>query len=179
MTWAVISSKRAKTRRSFMTPSELVGRRIKQAREALKMSQKRLGEDLAEYLGIEWAPQAVSAAEKGRRRFEAAELLALGIVLKQPATWFLTPTPRDEIEMPSGRVLSGRDLISGPAAGDPAKQAFDISERAESSFRAVEAALRELEPLRTAGPTLVETLRALTRAIGETGESGPDSGGEG
>ena len=162
-----------------MTPSELVGMRIKQARGALEMSQKRLGEELAEYVGIEWAPQAVSAAEQGRRRFEAAELLALSIVLKQPATWFLTPKPQDEIEMPSGTVLTGRDLISGPAAEGPAKQALDMSERAESSFRAVEAALRELEGLRTAAPSLAETLRAVTRAIVETGESGPDSGGEG
>lgn len=45
------------------------------------MSQVELGEEVGMLLGTKWVPQTVSAAERGKRQFIAAELLVLANVL--------------------------------------------------------------------------------------------------
>jgi hypothetical protein len=110
-----------------MTPKELVGRRIKQARsempvilaggQEVPLDQEGLGKMLEPQLGKAWTKQAVSAAETGRRVIDITELMAFSSVLAKPIPWFFLPFgPDDELEMPSGitsdvkslsKVLSG------------------------------------------------------------------------
>ena len=47
------------------TPAELVGQRVREARDAAGFSQRELAETLEPYLGYTWSPQAISAAEHG------------------------------------------------------------------------------------------------------------------
>ncbi|MEC3992251.1 helix-turn-helix domain-containing protein [Actinacidiphila sp. DG2A-62] len=64
-----------------MKIEELIGANVVRRREALEMSQAQLGEALGQHLGNAWSRQAVSSAEKGRRAFSAADLLALARAL--------------------------------------------------------------------------------------------------
>jgi transcriptional regulator with XRE-family HTH domain len=151
-----------------MTPGQLVGRRVKEARNGLQMSQKLLGQQLKDYLGREWSPQAVSVAEHGGRQFYAAELLALSAVLEQPVAWFLTPESRDQIQMPGGRVVGQEDLFGGKAAPDLAGASLAVSEQAEESLTLARSVVRELEKL-TKARVVLSALSSGDR----TGAHGP------
>jgi transcriptional regulator with XRE-family HTH domain len=61
---------------------ELIGRNVKQAREEAGLSQRQLGEQLG------WFPQAVSAAEKGRRDWVAEDLVNVAWALRRPVAYF-------------------------------------------------------------------------------------------
>ncbi len=130
-----------------MTPRQLAGRRMREAREQSGMSQKSLGEQLGAYFGKEWAPQAVSAAERGMRQFDPEALLALSIVLKQPVAWFLTPGPGERIDMPGGLVLEARDIV-GAAREGSATAGLLLSEQLEESLGFARRMARRLEELR-------------------------------
>jgi transcriptional regulator with XRE-family HTH domain len=143
-----------------MTPSEVVGRRVKEARVALKMSQKRLGELLEPFLGTEWAPQAVSAAEQGRRRFDAAELLALGMVLERPVSWFLSPPGSDvEVQFPGGEVLDAKEMVGSALAPDHLEASMYITQRLDVAQETLRELLRELTSLRRSSESLTSELR--------------------
>lgn len=58
-----------------------MGRRIKVRRESAGLTQTVLGEAIGKALGQSWPRQAVSAAEKGRRAFTAAEVVAIADAL--------------------------------------------------------------------------------------------------
>jgi transcriptional regulator with XRE-family HTH domain len=58
-----------------------VGKQVIQRREAAGWTQAELGARLEARLGRTWPRQAVSAAEKGRRAFTAAELFAIADAL--------------------------------------------------------------------------------------------------
>ncbi|MBB6437210.1 helix-turn-helix transcriptional regulator [Streptomyces candidus] len=64
-----------------MRIEEVIGANVARLRDGKELSQSQLGEALAEHLGKPWSRQAVSAAEKGRRAFTAADLLALSRTL--------------------------------------------------------------------------------------------------
>ena len=94
-----------------MRVEELVGERIRSRREGLEMTQEQLGRKLGELLGHEWSRQAVSAAEKGKRGFTAAELVAIAFALETSVGNLLTPNPNMEgVELPRGAVLP-RDAV--------------------------------------------------------------------
>jgi transcriptional regulator with XRE-family HTH domain len=137
-----------------VTSAELVGRRVKEARQSLRMPQKELGGLLKVYLGKEWAPQAVSAAEHGKRRFEADELLALSAVLHQPVAWFLTPDSGEQIQMPGGEVVERKDLLGRAAAPNSVRANLAISEQVEEALTHARGVVRELEKARKAGGVL-------------------------
>lgn len=63
------------------TIEQVVGENVKRLREQRGMSQAELGEEVGMLLGSKWVPQTVSAAERGKRQFIAAELLVLANVL--------------------------------------------------------------------------------------------------
>jgi transcriptional regulator with XRE-family HTH domain len=63
------------------TIEQVVGENVKRLRERRGMSQVELGEEVGMLLGSKWVPQTVSAAERGKRQFIAAELLVLANVL--------------------------------------------------------------------------------------------------
>lgn len=60
---------------------EVIGRNLLRIRERRNLSQSDLGQAIEQHLGKPWSRQAVSAAEKGRRSFTAADLMALARVL--------------------------------------------------------------------------------------------------
>jgi hypothetical protein len=70
-----------------------------------------VGEELGHYLGRPWPRQAVSAAEKGRRSFTAAELVALAAVLGRSVESLLVP-PEDvkAVRLAEGEPIDSRHL---------------------------------------------------------------------
>lgn len=105
---------------------EIVGRRVREARKDLGLSQARLGEALGDYLDKPWFPQAVSEAEKGRRNFTAEDLFALALVLNRPLSWFFLPLgPRDDVDLPRASLSLGEiwGAWEGPLQGAGSPQA--------------------------------------------------------
>jgi transcriptional regulator with XRE-family HTH domain len=95
-----------------MTPTELVGRNLRRAREHRGLTQEAVGQSLKRPLGKPWPKQAVSAAEKGRRALTVEELLALSDVLGESVISLLSPSsPQEAIELTSGKQISGADLL--------------------------------------------------------------------
>lgn len=93
-----------------MRVEEVVGRRIRDAREARGISQTEFGTSLGALLDRVWTRQAVSDAEKGKRAFTAQELVALSIVIGCEITdLFRLPADADSLEMP-GNVLTRSQL---------------------------------------------------------------------
>ncbi|GGQ20704.1 MULTISPECIES: helix-turn-helix domain-containing protein [Streptosporangium] len=74
-----------------MKIEEVIGANVAFLREDRGMSQAQLGEALGSYLGKPWSRQAVSAAEKGRRAFTAAELVSLALALGTSLPGLLLP----------------------------------------------------------------------------------------
>lgn len=60
---------------------QVIGENIKRLREQKGMSQVELGEEVGLLLATKWVPQTVSAAERGKRQFIAAEMVVLADVL--------------------------------------------------------------------------------------------------
>jgi transcriptional regulator with XRE-family HTH domain len=107
-----------------MTARELVGVRIREARERLNMTQEELGRALVPYLGKAWPRQAVFVAERGRRAFTVEELLSLAAALGTSVTFLLSPPDVGKpVRFPSGHEVSGEDLLSllfyGPGLREP------------------------------------------------------------
>lgn len=79
-----------------MRIEEVIGQRVKAAREAAGMSLKEVGVAVGEYLDRAWTAQAVWQAEHGQRDFKAAHLLALALVLEIPVVQLLAPLSAGE-----------------------------------------------------------------------------------
>lgn len=83
------------------TLEEAIGANIRALRGETPM--QALGAALAPFLGKPWSRQAVWEAERGRRAFTAAELLALAAALGVTLPQLFESS--DPIQMPSGRTL--------------------------------------------------------------------------
>jgi transcriptional regulator with XRE-family HTH domain len=97
--------------------SEIIGKRVKQAREEAGISQRELGEQVGGVLNREgkpWFAQAVSAAEKGDRDWTADDLVAVAWVLRRPVAWFFQVMDEDQAEMLD---LEGYGMIHAYWAG--------------------------------------------------------------
>jgi transcriptional regulator with XRE-family HTH domain len=91
---------------------EVIGANIAERRSFMELSQTELGEALGQYLEKPWSRQAVHTAEKGRRAFTAAELIALALVLEVELPELLAPPMKardEEVELPRGSV-NAREL---------------------------------------------------------------------
>ncbi len=78
-----------------MRIEEVVGRRLRQAREEAGLTQEQLGQEMRKFLAKPWPGQQVSVAEDGRRKFTAEELFALCMILRRPASAFFVPFETD------------------------------------------------------------------------------------
>lgn len=115
---------------------EVIGHNMLQVREDRGMSQAQLGEALVAYLGKSWSRQAVSAAEKGRRAFTAAELLALAHVLETTLYRLMTPPVSvKSVDMPAAGVTVSAKTLSRLALPTGAT---------ETAFEEIDAALGSL-----------------------------------
>lgn len=100
-----------------MRIEEVIGTRIAAVRQSKGLSQTALGQHLAGVLDRAWTPQQVSNAEKGKRAFTAAELIAFAFTLEVPIVELLTPPVSVEhIELPNGGSMSTRQLHPTPGA---------------------------------------------------------------
>jgi transcriptional regulator with XRE-family HTH domain len=107
-----------------LKPTEIVGRRIAQARKDRGIRQDQLGERLAEYLGKPWTKQAISETERGNRHLDPTEFLAFTIVLDYPLAWFFLPPSGEAFQFP-GRVVPLGELRDGPLlASEDSRQAL-------------------------------------------------------
>ena len=80
------------------------------------MTQVELGERLGELLGKPWSKQAVSSAEKGRRSFTAAELVAFAVALGcNVETLLQPPMDVDEVNLSDGPPLKSSHLRTAAA----------------------------------------------------------------
>ncbi len=83
-----------------LTAARLVAANLRAAREQRSWTQEQAAEALAPYVGgVRWSKASWSAAERGRRHFTAAELLAFSACFKYPVVWFFLP-PIDEPLLP-------------------------------------------------------------------------------
>lgn len=94
-----------------------IGENIRRAREARKLTQAQLGEALKNNAGEPWTRQAVSAAEKGRRGFPAAELCTLAYILRVPVRNLLEPTTVGPVEVDS-TVMDWQRLFGSAYGSD-------------------------------------------------------------
>lgn len=82
------------------TPIEqVIGENIKKRRAELGMSQAEFGREVGVYFGTDWPAQTVSAAEKGRRQFIAAEVMVLSRILHCRVQELFTPDPPVAIKL--------------------------------------------------------------------------------
>jgi transcriptional regulator with XRE-family HTH domain len=81
-----------------LTPNQVVGYNLTQAREWKGWTQDQLAEALEPYLGKRWSKASVSQAERsvaGKfiRQFTADEIVAFARALELPLGWFFLPPP--------------------------------------------------------------------------------------
>jgi transcriptional regulator with XRE-family HTH domain len=81
-----------------LTPNQVVGYNLTQAREWKGWTQDELAEALEPYLGKRWSKASVSQAERsvaGKfvRQFTADEIVAFARALDLPLGWFFMPPP--------------------------------------------------------------------------------------
>lgn len=101
---------------------EVIGGHIADLRSHKEMSQAELGEALGEYLEKPWSRQAIHSAEKGKRAFTAAELVALALVLEAELPDLLEPPLQrrhEDVELPRGGIPAKKlAAIVAPEASD-------------------------------------------------------------
>jgi transcriptional regulator with XRE-family HTH domain len=90
-----------------MTPEEMIGVRVRLARQEAGLTQAQLGQGMGRYLGSPWSNIVVSLTELGKRNVTPSELVALAAVLKRPVAWFFTLLDED-----GGLTLGGNPLAS-------------------------------------------------------------------
>lgn len=113
-----------------MKLEEVVGINVARLREQRRLPQAELGELLGQYLGKPWTRQAVSAAEKGRRAFAVAELVALAAALKSDVSELLAvhlALPEGVVELPAKAISTDayRALVE-PEDVDDALRTMDL-----------------------------------------------------
>lgn len=106
-----------------MRLEEVIGLQIAEKRAAVGLSQAELGEALGRHLERPWSRQAVHSAEKGKRAFTAAELVAFALVLEAEVPDLMTPplSQRDGmIGLPNGFIPARKlaDIVAPEAPDD-------------------------------------------------------------
>lgn len=148
-----------------MKIEEAIGANMARLREEAGLSQKQLGEALGAYLGKTWTRQAVSAAEKGRRAFTAAELVSLALVLRTSMDFLLFLPVRSES---LGDLLPGKAEIARGDLEDAIAGSTEDAPSARALFRAHGALLAvmraELDAHKVMSASLVRQALLLDQA---------------
>jgi hypothetical protein len=100
---------------------QIVAYNLARGRRLRGLTQTDLGERLTALTGTTWSRATVSVAESGWhgktgriRHFDVDELVAFGVALDQPASWFLMPPAHG----PDGSRISGDAHWITPTKGD-------------------------------------------------------------
>jgi transcriptional regulator with XRE-family HTH domain len=105
---------------------EIIGRRVLERRTALNLTQEALAGRITGYLNREWTRQAVSAAEKGKRSFTAAELVAIAVASGTTVTWLMSPPEgTGDVGLGDGARVPAGVLASALAPQVPGAQSLD------------------------------------------------------
>jgi transcriptional regulator with XRE-family HTH domain len=118
-----------------MKLEELIGANLARLREARGMSQAQVGDALSGYLDKPWSRQAVSAAEKGRRAFTAAELLSLALSLRVSVIELLLPSGEENLFLAGGAEITYdqyRQAILAEGGSDRGKELADTVSRLQA-----------------------------------------------
>lgn len=128
-----------------MRIEEVVGSRIAQARERRGMTQTELGKQLGKWLNTAWLPQAVWTAEKGKRAFPVADLVAFAHVLDVPVSYLLTPASPDvqEVQMPSKAMLPREALAEATLPSNPVGEVLHDMQQALADLVAAQEKARD------------------------------------
>lgn len=160
-----------------MRIEEIVGRNVRDAREATGLTQEELGKRLEDLVGREWPRQTVSTAEKGGRSFTASELLALSLVTKvSVAGLFTPPVQAREVTFPSGYSIPREVLTDMAFTGDDPSRIF--SQMQETVRRLTLAWADTLEQTKEQGGPLGDLQRQLNAAITAWNRSQESSSGD-
>ncbi|WP_329276944.1 helix-turn-helix transcriptional regulator [Streptomyces sp. NBC_01451] len=138
-----------------MRLEEIIGAHIADRRADEGMSQAELGEALGQHLEKPWSRQAVHAAEKGKRAFTAAELVAIALALDVELSELMEPPLKqrhEDVELQRG-TISARKLAAVVAPETPEQW-----ER-----RADLKTLRQISPMLTG---VIQTLKILNISLG-------------
>ncbi|MFI0134756.1 helix-turn-helix transcriptional regulator [Streptomyces luteogriseus] len=137
---------------------ETIGLNIAQLRTQQELSQADLGEALGVYLEKPWSRQAVHSAEKGKRAFTAAELVAFALVLECELPYLLAPhgpARRGNIELPNASLPAAKIAeVVAPEAPEDWMRRTNI----ESLRQLVPMLAGSLDTLRLLQVSLVELL---------------------
>lgn len=102
-----------------ITIEQLIGKNIKSKREQMGLSQAEFGTRVGDLLGTNWQPQTVSAAERGKRQFTAAELMVLAHVLdKSPESLFFSHDGAVKITEKLTLNLRAKMMVDRPQLSD-------------------------------------------------------------
>lgn len=153
-----------------MRVEELIGERLRQARELRDWTQQELGAALEPYLGRPWTRQAVSNAEKGGRDFGAAELLAFATVLRQHVPWFFMASTADPITLPGSETLTPAQVMDKFASMGE----LEASDHLDSVARLNEEIHRQARTIEGCAGAVREYLfhiqQSTGQAVGEAGQ---------
>jgi transcriptional regulator with XRE-family HTH domain len=105
---------------------EIIGRRVLERRTALNLTQEALAGRITGHLNREWTRQAVSAAEKGKRSFTAAELAAIAHTTGTTVTWLMSPPEgTGDVGLGDSACVPAEVLASALAPQVPGGQPLD------------------------------------------------------
>lgn len=129
---------------------EVIGENMRSMREGSQLSQTELGQELGNLLGNTWSAQTVSQAEKGKRAFVAAEMVALARVFGCSIPDLYRRRDVGNVVISDIFVMSRTELLAQTMAmesGDLSKIIFHAVDTLDQSHTAT---LRAMEELRTA-----------------------------
>lgn len=158
---------------------EVIGENVRQRRDRLGYSQAQFGERMGFLLGATWKPQTVSAAEKGRRQFIAAELVTLAHVLNCRVQDLLDVDPPQQVRI-SDAWVKDADY------SEPIQRAVEgsglsmnrLQEHYSTTYRELLRAKSEAEEIRQRSDNLTQQLdftgKVLTMVLPDEDEGWDD-----
>ncbi|MGV9870571.1 helix-turn-helix domain-containing protein [Rhodococcus koreensis] len=133
------------------TVEEVLGAHLRRLREERELSLAEVGEALGKYLGKPWSPQGVWQAEKGKRDFKLAQLIAFALVFECPLSR-LTTVAIPGVELSDTHTIGGHETAqlyaSGVASGLLGSALVDMDKGLGAASRELESALERIEEQR-------------------------------
>ncbi|MDQ1621669.1 MAG: hypothetical protein QOH19_87 [Actinomycetota bacterium] len=126
----------------------VIGENVRRLREGSEMSQTELGSELGNLLGNPWSAQTVSQAEKGKRAFVAAEIVALARVFGCPIPSLYHRVDAGDVIISDIFVMSRTELLAQTMATTDSKSSHIMAAAVGTLDRSQAATLRAMEELR-------------------------------
>jgi len=160
-----------------LTPNQLVGYNLWQARQLRGWTQAEAAEALEPHLGVRWTVAQVSAAERsidgGRiRQFTADDIVAFAQAFELPVTYFFLPTQphakwtKVKPDASSGQLNRTMAVMIDLIFGDPDTGAPEVANRLHDSMRQLDPALLSEAQRRIFDLARHRMLAVVQRAVG-------------